>query len=230
MLIQILSNMYCLVWSNLFFLPTPPRKIRWISIWNYTIQTPGCTILHRQPSFLSTNYRFSWHLICNLFHPYFHDTANRIRGEVICLSHSCDSTLCSTLDLTHCVLHLCFHNAPATSTLGKAYYNDQWHSITPSMVTSILRSVVTYLEPSIAFLSPNVSTQCLWAAGNNTILCTKFTKVDRNVIQLLGCWRYDEILQYLHLQTTPLMYNFSQRMFRGDTFTLIPNQLVLPNS
>ena len=52
------------------------------------------------------------------------------------------------------------------------------------------------------------------------LLCAQ---VDANVIQLIGRWRSDEMLRYLHVQTEPVMRDFSSRMLQHGSFTLHPN-------
>jgi hypothetical protein len=48
--------------------------------------------------------------------------------------------------------------------------------------------------------------------------------VDTDIIRLLGRWRSDEMLRYLHVQAQPIMRDFSRRMLVGGSFTLLPNQ------
>jgi hypothetical protein len=48
--------------------------------------------------------------------------------------------------------------------------------------------------------------------------------VDTDVIRLLGRWRSDEMLRYLHVQAEPVMRDFSRLMLAGGAFTLLPNQ------
>jgi hypothetical protein len=55
------------------------------------------------------------------------------------------------------------------------------------------------------------------------LLCAN---VDTDRIRLLGRWRSDEMLRYLHVQAEPLMRNFSSLMLTGGHFTLIPNHEV----
>jgi hypothetical protein len=50
--------------------------------------------------------------------------------------------------------------------------------------------------------------------------------VDTDIIKLLGRWRSDEMLRYLHVQAEPVMRNFSARMLQNGTFTLHPNEAV----
>jgi hypothetical protein len=48
--------------------------------------------------------------------------------------------------------------------------------------------------------------------------------VDTDVIRLLGRWRSDEMLRYLHVQAEPVMRDFSRLMLAGGAFNLLPNQ------
>ena len=47
--------------------------------------------------------------------------------------------------------------------------------------------------------------------------------VDSDVIQLMGRWRSDEMMKYLHIQAAPVMRNFAKRMYNAGSFSLIPN-------
>ena len=122
------------------------------------------------------------------------------------------------------ILHLCSHNAPDNAPLARVYLHHCHTAVTPNNITLALCSAVTYLSPaSLGFLPSDVSAQCLRAAGANALLCAS---ADTDVIHLLGCWRSDEMLCYLHLQAAPLMHDFSKKMLKGGTFMLVPNQLV----
>lgn len=68
-----------------------------------------------------------------------------------------------------------------------------------------------------------MSARCLRAAGANALLCAQ---VDPDIIRLLGRWRSDEMLRYLHLQAAPIMSDFAPRMLQGGNFRLLPNQMV----
>jgi hypothetical protein len=56
------------------------------------------------------------------------------------------------------------------------------------------------------------------------LLCAQ---VDTDLIQLLGRWRSDVMLCYLHVQAQPLMRNFFRLMVQGGEFSLISGQDVL---
>ena len=47
-------------------------------------------------------------------------------------------------------------------------------------------------------------------------------KVDPDIIQILGCWRLDEMFHYLHIIAELIMKNFTLRMLPVD-YTLAPS-------
>jgi hypothetical protein len=52
------------------------------------------------------------------------------------------------------------------------------------------------------------------------LLCDQ---VDRSIIQLLGRWKSDAMLRYLHIQAEPLMRGFAATMLKGGDYSLLPN-------
>jgi hypothetical protein len=52
------------------------------------------------------------------------------------------------------------------------------------------------------------------------LLCAK---VDTDMIRLLGRWRSDKMLRYLHVQTFPIMAPLANQMLQHGNFTLMPN-------
>ena len=51
------------------------------------------------------------------------------------------------------------------------------------------------------------------------------SKVDTNIIRLLGRWRSDEMIRYLHLTAGPIMNDFASRMLQVE-YNMTPSQLV----
>ena len=153
----------------------------------------------------------------------FTDQKNGVRGEVIGLGRSGCPTLCPVAAIVRRVIHLRSSGANPVTPLATAY-TTKWEKVKPSDITAALRQAVRFLSPTALGFNPeDVTARCLRAAGANALLCAN---IDTDVIRLLGRWRSDEMLRYLHLQAAPLMRNFSRDMLRGGTFTLIPNQLV----
>jgi hypothetical protein len=153
----------------------------------------------------------------------FRDQKNGVKGEVVGLGHSGDPFLSPTKILARRIIHLRNNNAVPTTPLCKYFIANSSKTILPKHITESLRDAVTFLGPSLGFLPSDVTARCLRAAGANALLCSN---VDTDIIRLLGRWRSDEMLRYLHLQAAPLMSDFSRRMLAGGNFTLIPNQLV----
>ena len=82
---------------------------------------------------------------------------------------------------------------------------------------------MSYLGPLIGFLPDDVSARSLRAGGVNALL---LTRVDPDIISLIGRSRSDEMLRYLHVQAAPLMADYSKRMLAAGTYNLLPGQEV----
>jgi hypothetical protein len=49
--------------------------------------------------------------------------------------------------------------------------------------------------------------------------------MDPDTIKLIGCWKSDAMLRYLHAQAVPAMSNLARAMLLHCTFTFQPQQL-----
>ena len=63
-----------------------------------------------------------------------------------------------------------------------------------------LRKAITLLGPRLGFVANDVSARSLRAAGANALL---LADVDANIIRIIGRWKSDEMLRYLHCQAAP---------------------------
>ena len=152
---------------------------------------------------------------------------NAVRGECIGLGRSGDPFFCPVLAAARRVAHLRSHHAASTQPLASYVHptTNALRRITPTDITTTLRLATTILGPAYGFLPDNVSARSLRASGAMALLCAD---VDSDRIQLIGRWRSDEMMRYLHVQAEPVMRDFSSRMLRGGHFTLLPAQNV-PN-
>ena len=119
------------------------------------------------------------------------------------------------------MLYLRAHSAPPTTPLARVYHTPV--KVNASYLTARIREAVVACGPDLGFLPTDVSARCLRAAGATALL---LARVDPEVIRLIGRWRSDEMLRYLHVQAYPLMRDYSQRMLYAGSYTLIPNNLV----
>ena len=146
---------------------------------------------------------------------------NGVRGEVIGLACSGDPVLCPVQAVIRRVLYLCQNGALPTTPLAHVF--NSTGLVTAAAITTCIRNAVTELGPTLGFLSHEVSARCLRAAGATALL---LAQVDTDIIRLIGRWKSDEMLRYLHVQAYSLMRNYSQQMLSAGTYTLIPNHLV----
>ena len=153
---------------------------------------------------------------------------NGVRGEVIGLARSGDPLLCPVMALVRRILYLRRNGAPPNTPLSRLYRQPNVvlggpKRVTPSHITTALRDATKSLGPSLGFLPSDVSARSLRAAGANALL---LSNVDPNIIRLIGRWKSDEMLRYLHVQAAPLMEDYSRRMITGGDYSLLPNQMV----
>ena len=119
------------------------------------------------------------------------------------------------------VLHLREHGAPPHTPLAMYYNHDtSLASVTSANITMALRNGARHVGPVLGFNPGDVSARSLRAGGAMSLM---YSGVDSDVIQLMGRWRSDEMMKYLHIQAAPVMRNFAKRMYNAGSFSLIPN-------
>lgn len=157
----------------------------------------------------------------------FTDQKNGVKGEVIGLGVSGDPSFCPVKSMTRRILDLRRHGANQSTILATYYVNGQGHPVTPSQITTALRSGVHLFDPAeLGFLPSDISARSLRAAGAMALLCAQ---VDTDIIRLIGRWRSDEMLRYLHVQAEPIMRHFAAKMISLGDFALLPNSAVPMN-
>ena len=149
---------------------------------------------------------------------------NGVRGEVIGLGRSGNPHLCPVLCSARRIIHLRQHGGRLDAPLARYFQRGKWHNVTPTDISKALKTAVATLGPAaLGFLPSDVSARSLRASGAMALLCAR---VDTDIIRLLGRWRSDEMLRYLHVQAEPIMRDFASRMLQQGNFVLHPNQLV----
>lgn len=107
-----------------------------------------------------------------------------------------------------------------TTTLLYTYYDTTWKTIDTTHLTMHLRNTVTVLGPTYGIQPTDISIHSLRSSGAMALLCTK---VDTDMIRLLGHWRSNEMLHYLHVQSFPLLAPLAHQMLHHGHYTLMPN-------
>ena len=147
---------------------------------------------------------------------------NGVRGEKIGHGATGDPLLCLKEALQRRVMHLRQHGAPTNTPLARFKTpRGRWTNLTPTTITSHLKATVKLLAGThLGFTYKDVSVRSLRAAGAMTLL---YSGVDNDIINLIGRWRSDEMLRYLHLQAEPIMRNYSKLMISHGNYNLLPH-------
>jgi hypothetical protein len=151
----------------------------------------------------------------------FTNQKNSVRGEVIGLALSGSIDCCPVKAVVRRIHALRADGAIGATPLAsyRITPGGRWSSISAANITDSLRLAVALHGPSVGFLPTDISASALRAGGAMALLCAQ---VDTNLIRLLGRWRSDTMLRYLHLQAQPVMRDFSRIMLHGGQFSLIP--------
>jgi len=146
----------------------------------------------------------------------------KILGHVRSGHHLC----CLVTVIIHRVKHLRACNAPPETPLSMYFSttSNRWFKTQSKDITASLRQAVTVLNPAaLGFETKDIEARSLRSGGAMALLCGN---VDPDKIRLLGRWKSDAMLRYLHVQTLPLSYLFSERMIAHGNFTLYPGMAV----
>jgi hypothetical protein len=146
---------------------------------------------------------------------------NGVRGELITLSRSGHATICPVIAAIKRVTHLRTHNASPDTPLYAYWNTSEWASILSCDLTTALRTAATAMGPLEA---SSISARSLRSAGAMALFCAG---MDKMTIQLLGRWKSDELLRYLHAQAFPVTARCAQLMLQHGDFAMIPNQPIL---
>jgi len=111
------------------------------------------------------------------------------------------------------------YHAPLTTPLY-SYYDRTWKHIDTTTLTTHLCRTVTVMRSDYGIKPSEISVRSLQSSGAMSLLCAR---VDTDMIRLLGRWRSDKMLRYLHVQSFPLLAPLASQMLQHGNFTLIPN-------
>jgi hypothetical protein len=118
------------------------------------------------------------------------------------------------------VRHLRLHHAPLTTPIYTYYTHNRNQKVTTSMLTHQLRQTCTALGALVGVHPNDVSVRSLRSSGAMALLCAD---VDSDRIRLLGRWKSDEMLRYLHVQAMPIVAPLARLMVQHGSFSFIPN-------
>jgi hypothetical protein len=149
----------------------------------------------------------------------YHNQKNGIRGQGITMGTTGDPQICPVRTLARRVQHLRQHHAPAETPIYSFWdytFDPPRGDVYSIHVTQALRMAAAVLFSELGIEPHDISCRSLRPGGATAMLCAR---IDPNIIQLVGRWRYDKALKYLHVQAASLMQIYSRQMFENGHFS-----------
>ena len=146
---------------------------------------------------------------------------NGVRGEIIAHGRSGAPLVCPVAAVARRICYLRGVGLPPTSPLCLFLDSDnRTRHVTSRMITEALRAGVTLLGPDSVDLHPHeIEARSLRAGGATALLCAG---IDSNTIQLIGRWKSDAMLRYLHVSALPVMNRYASHMYSGGNYSFLP--------
>ena len=204
-----------LMWLAFFFLLRPgeysnagpsshPFRIADVQLWHNTTQLDPLTAetsALRQATFVTLT---------------FATQKNGTRNERI--GHGCTTHIssCPVRSVVRRILYLREHNATTHSYL--CCCGPELQPLPTSSITNLLRQACL-ASPSHSLNISDITAKALRATGTTALLNENIVG---DKIKLLGRWKSDAMLRYLHLQAHHLMQDYSTIMLAGGDYNLLP--------
>jgi hypothetical protein len=151
----------------------------------------------------------------------YEDQKNAVRAEAVGHGRSHHPVACPVRSLIRRVCHLRLHQATADTPLHTYLHFAQQAHVTAADLTASLRRAAGVLLPVLGIPPQEITARSLRAGGAMAMLCAR---VDTDTIRLIGRWRSDEMIRYLHLQALPHTRAIAQDMVRHGAFTFRAGQ------
>ena len=148
---------------------------------------------------------------------------NANRGEKITQARSGHASLCPVRAAENRVRYLRNAGAPHDTPLFVTYHGDRQLKVYARHLTAAFRHSVTTLGSRTGIDPARVSARSLRPGGATALLCAN---IDHDKIRLVGRWKSDAMIRYLHTQAVPAMASFAPAMLRHGHFTFTPNATV----
>ena len=144
---------------------------------------------------------------------------NGVRGELIGHGRSGNPEFCPVEAAIQRITHLRQHHAPPTLPIY-SYYTRTWEAVTTTHLTTTLRRTAAAFGSAAGISPSDISVRSLRASGATALFCAN---VDSDRFRLLGRWRSDEMLRYLHVQAYQVVADLAPTMLQHGAYQLIPN-------
>jgi hypothetical protein len=156
-------------------------------------------------------------LNCTFVSLVFTTQKNGTLGETIGHGATDNPAACPVQAVVRRILYLRQFQAPPTTFL--CAIGPSLLPLTSSGITTLLRQACIALGNPSGYQPTEITAKSLRASGAMALLNGG---VDHEIIQLIGRWKSDSSLRYLHVQAHNLMNGFSSIMLQGGNYNLIP--------
>ena len=153
---------------------------------------------------------------------------NGVKGESISQGCTGDPWTCPVQAVIRRILHIRDMDLPDDTPLC-AYADERFRLkfVSSHDLTKLIRDIVRFMGPEALGLEPDdVSSRSLRAGGATAMLCAG---IDPNVTQLVGRWKSDTMLRYLHVSTLAIANNYAKQMFDKGHHNFFPTLLTPVN-
>mgnify|MGYP000285070400 CR=1 FL=1 len=96
---------------------------------------------------------------------------------------------------------------------------NRWRLVPSTAITAAIRASTAAIGDALGLKPSDISARALRAGGAMALL---LGKVDYATIQLIGRWRSDQILRYLHVSARPIMQCHARIMTENSAFRQFP--------
>ena len=149
---------------------------------------------------------------------------NGVKGEKITHGHTDDPLVCPVKTVVRRVKALRAQNLPPETPLCAYRQGPKVRRVVSKDIQSALRTGIAMVGPDTLDIKPHeVEARSLRAGGATAMLVAG---IDTNTIQLIGRWKSDAMLRYLHVSANPALRGFARQMFTGGAFTFNPGTTV----
>ena len=154
----------------------------------------------------------------------FTDQKNGVKGEVITHGRTEHPRTCPTRAVVRRIKYLKSIQAPPETPLCAYFERNRMRFVNAKAVTAALRAGIILVGQDTVDIKPSeVEARSLRAGGATALLVAG---VDTDHIQLLGRWKSDAMLRYLHIQADPVVRRYARDMFNGGRITFRPGTYV----
>jgi hypothetical protein len=144
-----------------------------------------------------------------------------VEGEIISHGRSGDAIVCPCRAIVRRVRHLLELQQPPTTPICKYFHNSTPSTSTTTNIRAALRTGLQAVSPNTLGIQPHeIDARSLRAGGATALLCAN---IAQNTIQLLGRWKSDAMIRYLHVSANPQVYQYARQMFAYGQASFAPS-------